>query len=342
MTKFKVDKFKQVKKSWIETIIDRIGEGRVLPLIGNRVNTNLIFGSHDELVEGFGASFDLPTGEEAGTGFFRDRQNLSLMTQYLSVMKKADPDLKADHFVIKTLFLDFLEAALSSIADDELLEELKEDVGGDKLSFSEIALRLEHPSFSNGQENPLLLLADLPLPVYLTTSYHNLMEAALEKNGKSPRSEFCRWSKNLEGLPSVFKDDPSYEPSIDEPLVYHLYGTDEYPDSMVLTEDDHLDFLVTVSANNNAIAPRVRQALADSALLMLGYSLRSWDFRVLFRGLIKTSQTERRPRSVSIQLSEDEFEKNYLKNYLAQEGKFEVFWGDTLQFIQKLHQGWSQ
>jgi hypothetical protein len=75
---------------------------------------------------------------------------------------------------------------------------------------------------------------------------------------------------------------------------------------------------------------------------MLGYTLRSWDFRVLFRGLIKTSQTERRPKSVSIQLSENEFEKNYLKNYLTQEGKFEVYWGNTLQFVQELHQGWNQ
>ncbi len=43
MTKFKVSKFKQTKKSWIETIVDRIGEGRVLPLIGNRVNNDFNF-----------------------------------------------------------------------------------------------------------------------------------------------------------------------------------------------------------------------------------------------------------------------------------------------------------
>ncbi len=188
------------------------------------------------------------------------------MTQYLSVMKKADPELRADHYYIKKLFLDFLREALFSDSDEDLLEELKEDVNWDKLPFTDIALQLEHPPFSKGQENPLLLLADLPLPVYLTTSYHNLMEAALKKNGKSPRSEFCRWSKSLEGIPSVFKTDSKYEPSKDEPLVYHLYGTDEHPDLLVLTEDDYLDFLVTISANNDAIAPRVRQALADSSL----------------------------------------------------------------------------
>ena len=51
MTKFKVAKFKKEKKSWVETIIDRIGEGKVLPCIGNQVANDLVFGSHEDLVE---------------------------------------------------------------------------------------------------------------------------------------------------------------------------------------------------------------------------------------------------------------------------------------------------
>jgi hypothetical protein len=52
----------------------------------------------------------------------------------------------------------------------------------------------------------------------------------------------------------------------------------------VLTEDDYLDFLVKVSWDNTVIPPRIAEALTDSSLLLLGYHLQDWDFRVMFRG----------------------------------------------------------
>jgi hypothetical protein len=341
MTKFKVAKFKQVKKGWVDTIIDRIGEGKVLPCIGNQVSNNLIFGSHDALIKGWADTFDFPAVEDGSSVFFGSRQNFTVMTQYHSVMSKADPDLRADDRYIKELYLDYLLEVLFSIPDEELVEDLKADVNWKDLSFSEVARRLNQPTFENGRDNPLLLLAALPLPIYLTTSYHDLMEIALEKAGKSPRSEICYWNQSLKSIPSVFAQDKDYDPNKEEPLVYHLHGRDRHPDSLVLTEDDHLDFLVTISENPKAIHPRVRQALVDSSLILLGYRLGSWDFRVLFRGLIKTSANSLRPKSVSIQLAEDDVEKTYLSNYLSQEADFEVYWGDTLKFIQELHQGWN-
>ncbi len=341
MAKFKVAKFKQEKKGWIETIIDRIGEGKVLPCVGNEVSNKIIFGSHEDLVEGWAESFEFPAAASEKTYLFGERPQFTLMTQYHSVISKADPEVRADDRYIKELYLEFLKEALYSISDDELLEELREDLNWSELRFSEVAERLDQPSFEEGKDNPLLLLASLPLPIYLTTSYHDLLEQTLRRAGKSPRSEICYWRDGLESIPSVFVEDREYQPTKEEPLVYHLYGSDAYPDSLVLTEDDHLDFLVTVSENYDAIASRVRQALADSSLILLGYSLRSWDFRVLFRGLIKTSANMRRPKSVAIQLTESDVEKNYLMNYLAQEAEFEVYWGETDSFIQDLHEGWS-
>ncbi len=332
MAKFKVKKFKQAKRGWKETIIDRINQGKVLPFISNVVSNNLVFGSHNDVVESWADSFEYPLKAD---------HRLTHMTQFESVMSKADPDIKADDVYIKEMYLEFIQAALFSMADEDLLAELQEDAEFDRLTFSDMAHRLNYPPFDDGQENPLLLLADLPLPIYLTTSYHNFIEIALEKAGKQPHTEICYWSERLNSIPSVFGADKSYRPGEKEPLVYHLHGLDAYPNSLVLTEDDHLDFLVTISRDMDAIPVRVRQALADSSLLMLGYGLRNWDFRVLFRGLIKTSTNERRPKSVSIQLAGSDKEKNYLENYLAQEAEFEVYWGDTRTFLQELWQGWS-
>jgi hypothetical protein len=342
MVKFKVEKFKQEKKGWIEIIVDRINEGKVLPCISNVVSNNLVFGSHDDLVEGWAATFDFPVSDNGHTSLFDERKNLTLMTQYHSVMSKADPEIKADDRYIKEIYLSFLKEAVFSISDEDLVEELKADVAFDDLSFSEVSGRLNHPSDKEARQNPLLLLAQLPLPIYLTTSYHDVVEAALQKAGKKPRSEICYWNKNLKSIPSVFDQDRDYQPSKEEPLVYHLFGRDTYPDSLVLTEDDHLDFLVTISQDMQVLSPRLMQALADSSLVLLGYAPRSWDFRVLFRGLIKTSENQRRTKSVAIQIAANTLEKSYLVNYLAQEADFEIYWGDTLSFIQELYQRWSE
>lgn len=40
------------------------------------------------------------------------------------------------------------------------------------------------------------VLADLPLPVYITTTYDDLMVKALESRGKAPIQEICRWRMN--------------------------------------------------------------------------------------------------------------------------------------------------
>ncbi len=41
------------------------------------------------------------------------------------------------------------------------------------------------------------VLADLPLPVYITTNYDDFMVQALKNRGKTPIQEICRWNKSL-------------------------------------------------------------------------------------------------------------------------------------------------
>ena len=61
---------------------------------------------------------------------------------------------------------------------------------------------------------------------------------------------------------NVFEDGEArfprnYRPGRDQPLVYHMHGFDEYPASLVLTEDDYLEFLVAIlrDKGNNNIDP---------------------------------------------------------------------------------------
>lgn len=348
MTKLRVPVRKAEELGWKETLIRRINEGKVLPIVGNALSNDLLFGSHAELLETWAQyiEYGLP-----------GRRVLPRMAQYEHVKRKARSD--GDDRAIRESYLDFVCTMLEQVGDPQLLEELVSDVNYNSMTFSQRAERLNRPSCDDGQANPLLFLAHLPLPIFVTTSYHDCLELALQKVGKQPRSEICYWDRRLLAIPSVFAD-PTYVPDKDQPLVFHLHGRDHYTDSLVLTEDDHLDFLVAIAeskavaitnsqvtanyqaeAAKSAIPLRVRQALADSSLLLLGYGVHDWDFRTLFRGVIKPSTTSNSPKSVALQLDVDAQQRSYVTNYLLYEAKFEVEWKPPTAFIQEIYEMWA-
>lgn len=304
----------------------RIRAGKVTPLISNSLSNDLVLGGHNALVAGYSDYIEYPLE--------RNKDRLPPLIQFKNVTDEA----MAEPWDLAIHYLDFIKNRLFDIAEaegipEDILAEVEEEF--DDLPFSEFSERLGYPDFHRHQGNALLLLAHFPLPLYLTTSPHNFIEVALRQAGKTPRTEICRWHTGLDGLPSVLAED--YDPSPETPLVYHLHGLDEHPDSLILTEDNYLEFLVAVSEHrgkeDDRIADRVRQAMAESTLLLLGYSLRRWDFRSVFWGLIK--QRPRQPRSVSIQLKPDNKEELYLQLYLNK-ARFDVYWGDAHQYIGQL------
>jgi hypothetical protein len=75
-----------------------------------------------------------------------------------------------------------------------------------KTELSERIGLIDHPNFSNKdfKDNPHAVLADLNLPVYITTNYDQFMEAAVLSRGKNTDSEYCRWNEAIEfagGIP---------------------------------------------------------------------------------------------------------------------------------------------
>jgi len=88
------------------------------------------------------------------------------------------------------------------------------------------------------------------------------------------------------------------------------------------------------------IPPRVAQAFTDSSIVLLGYDLADWDFRVLFRGLITSKSSSRRRLNVAIQLepkNDKELTKSYLEKYFGMEN-FDIYWGKSQDFLRTLWQ----
>jgi hypothetical protein len=201
------------------------------------------------------------------------------------------------------------------------------------------------------------LLADLDLPIYLTTNYDDFMFQALRAAQKNPQREVCRWNRLLEQESSVF--DTGFDPSPANPVVFHLHGHADLHQSMVVTEDDYLDFLVNISKDlavsptgprQRALLPvRIRSAITNSTLLFIGYRLADLNFRVILRGLLGSLEQSTRRISIAVQLrpeaetAEDlnrvqEKIQNYLERYFDWTLNLQVFWGPADEFGRELRQ----
>ena len=204
------------------------------------------------------------------------------------------------------------------------------------------------PDFTEPDE-PHGILANLPLPVYMTTNYDDFMVRALESQHKDPKQELCRWNELVKDQPSIFVSKPGFDPTPANPVVFHLHGHNKVPESLVLTEDDYLDFLVNISRDQALLPPRIQRALTGASLLFIGYSLADWDFRVLFRGLVTSLESSLRRISVTVQLppaneapeSTPQQVQNYLDEYFNRTD-MRVYWGTAREFAAELRRRWRR
>ncbi len=211
-----------------------------------------------------------------------------------------------------------------------------------KYAIQERFQGLEPPKF-DGEEEPHGLLADLGLPLYITTNYDHFMFQALSRcKDCLPRQVVCAWHEGLrsKGLGRI----DGAEPSRDNPVVYHLHGEINEAESMVLTEDDYLDFIANLSRDPDLVPLRIQEAFAGTSLLFLGYSIADWNFRVLFRTVREYLGRSLSPAHISVQLvparkEASDAEKAAAQKYLDQYFKqlnVNVFWGTSQKFVKEL------
>ncbi len=194
------------------------------------------------------------------------------------------------------------------------------------------------PDFARPGE-PHATLAALPLPVYMTTNYDDFMLAALERAGKQPKRELCRWNRSpalKEQRPVL---TPAFKPTAEAPVVFHLHGHLSIPESIVLTEDDYLDFLVAIAGEPKLLPHQIKKALAGASLLFVGYRLADWNFRVLHRGLVMAGEQSLRRLSVTVQLRPNDPEREYLEKYFGVMN-VRVYWGTAQDFAEELAARW--
>jgi hypothetical protein len=304
------------------TLVDSIQHNECTPVIGGHI-ADYLLGSTRDIARTWADTYKFPMQPH-------EREDLPQVAQFLSVKQNA-------RFVRREL-MEYLHSELVERYGDAIPDAAKLDLT-DLLNALGAHERKRNPA------TPYAVLAALPSRIFVTTDPTNLLEEALRAEGKKPVIELCRWNEDLEKLRSIFDREPGYEPSVERPLVFHLFGTFDEPFSLVLTEDDYFDFLLGIATNRELVPIVVREALADSALLFLGFELDDWAFRVVLRTLVNQQGRSRRSRYAHIagQLIPQEHDvlepdraSRYLEAYFTASADISIYWGSAQDFAREL------
>lgn len=338
----------------------RVHDGKLIPVISHSLRDEPLLAMFQSDADGLDQLIAANWAEDIGYPL-AERSDLARVAQYHQVTSEAGAEkAKRDYldFVIRAL-LGWAKA--NDPAKAALIQELNLEHEPDLL-LADVLVKLGYPAYPAGQEDPLRLLARLPLPVYITTSFYDSLERYLEAENKQPRCEVCTWSGQRAKVDAAYQPDPGYEPTVARPLVFHLLGLERFPDTVVLSVDDYLNFLVKIfrdeaeaktsqpAGDPPAIPPRLWAWMTELPLLLLGYRLQSWDFQVVYRVITAKATTYNRDAGVVIQVAPDkrrgvtdeEAARRYLTSYFSHDAKFRVQWGRPEEFITRLYEAYQR
>ncbi|MBP2326564.1 hypothetical protein JOF56_006949 [Kibdelosporangium banguiense] len=299
----------------------------VTPVLGPGLAERIV-GSRSEIARRWALRWQMPI-------VWHGRSNLAQVAQYLRVTK--DPDMVP--LYLKQFLMSDLRERVETPPHQafrglpaRLLEE------ADPV---EVILEVGRRMRQDDPDDPFRVAAGLPVPIFVTTGWTNLLQDALQEQGKRPLTICYPWHRE-KTWQDIAGARQTAAPTVSEPWVCHLFGRLDDPRSLVLTEDDYFAWLTAWVGKRSQLPPSLsylKTALSVRKLLFVGYQLREWDFQVLFQGIQTFEGRDRRIKNVGVQLMPDvdviepEAAQRYLECALAD---VKIFWSDTTTFMAEL------
>jgi hypothetical protein len=309
------------------SLLRGIQSGRCTPILGPGLNDPLM-GSLRDLVQSWADELSYPLAAH-------ERESLPQVAQYRAVDQS--------RFTAEEEWLAHLRLALLKHNPD-----LPPDVNTPRTPLHHLLEAARQARLPGDAFETYKILAQVPSRVFITVNTDELLEAALREAGKQPSTMVCPWREFSEKTdPAMYSPDDDFEPSAERPLVYHLFGLLSQPESLVLTEDDTFAYLIGVTRHMKNIPSQVGRALADSALLFLGFQSEDWNFRVVMQSLLSKEGNNllRRHAHIAAQIEPDEARlidparaRRYLETYFGRGSEIEIniFWGTAREFLKEL------
>ena len=179
------------------------------------------------------------------------------------------------------------------------------------------------------------VLAELPFSLVLTSCHDGLLQQAMTDVGKTPLRERYH-------LRGDRRDNPEFAaPSGPEaPVLYHLFGTPDDRDSLVLSQNDLLDFLIALVSENPPLPNRLVGLLKREGMsfLVVGFGIGNWQLRVLLKAVLRKLDLKIKGNAVAAEqlqgLAPAEREDTVL--YYQRGARVEVADGDVEAFLEEL------
>lgn len=178
------------------------------------------------------------------------------------------------------------------------------------------------PEF-NVEGEPHGVLSQLPCKVFITACIDSFMEDALVSRGKRPRSVTLSLGHIQERWEGVSKE--RFEPTVSEPLVVHVFGHLDVPNSVVVTEDHQIRLL---RAGVEILPMSARKVLGEHRHIWLGFDTDTTEYSVM-SSLVETS---------NLRVHEPLFNRNF-EIRAVREGRRRILLRD---FMAMLQSRWEQ
>lgn len=153
------------------------------------------------------------------------------------------------------------------------------------------------------EPSPMLhALARLDFSIVITTNYDQLFEQALWMAGKKPRTSVYKAESGAEPT-----DDPP-DPTVKSPVIYKLHGDIQRRDSLVVTDEDYIQFVLRMSDKDrfDPVPLSLKYQLTRATTLFVGYSLLDYNLRLLLKTLRSKIDQANVPEMYSVDFQPDE------------------------------------
>jgi hypothetical protein len=172
-------------------------------------------------------------------------------------------------------------------------------------------------------------LANLPFSLVITTNYDQLFERALRQAGKNPIVGIY----NKDAYTATV-DQP--DPSVNEPFVFKLHGDIQNPESIVVTDEDYIQFVLRMTDKDayHPVPETFRYNFKRWPTLFVGYSLLDYNLRLLFKTLRWKMDKAKFPPTYSV----DPYPDPLIFDVWSNQNKYVTFIAqDVWTFIPELY-----
>jgi hypothetical protein len=322
-TYYKPEFTKRADNTW-ETLRLQMRTGNFTPVLGPGL-ADSILGSRQDIARRWVQRWQMPIATH-------NQGDLAQVAQYLRVRSAVT--------TVRSQLVDYLSEEIAHRSKHakpgDPFRDLPLDPQKPEEAITEVGRRLRKADSGD----PYRVMAALPVNVYVTTAWTDLLQEALREADppRDPVTMTFPWNEvaDVDALANLD------EPTTERPLVYHLFGRVERQRSLVLTEDDYFRWMAAWLTRRKDIPTEVSNALVEKSLMFVGFRLDDWDFRVVFNCVKSFGGAALFGESlhVGVQLSPDneqiepEAAQEYLESYFGND-QVNIFWGNTRRFLDQ-------